>query len=295
MLLPKRGNGNFLPPTRAGGYQCAMRNLLVLAAVVVIVAGCCGTRGKGPHSGSRMLSTPGKLPAYRFTHVLTKTNAYNFLVHLPTDYHKRPNEKWPLILFLHGAGERGDDVSRVTVHGPPKLLTAGAKLSEAESAVARTLAEKFIVVSPQCPANGRWDNDTLLALLDNVTGKRVDTNRVYLTGLSMGGYGTWSLGLRNPNRFAAIAPICGGGERIDILIGSRAYKAELQGLPVWAFHGAKDTAVPLAESERMVDALKKAGVKDVQLTVYPEAPHDSWTETYANPKLYEWFLQHRRE
>jgi predicted peptidase len=239
---------------------------------------------------------PGKLPAYRFTHVVTKTNAYNFLVHRPDGYAQLPNQKWPLILFLHGSGERGDDVSRVAVHGPPKLRTTGAKLSDAESAVARTLAGKFIVVSPQCPANGRWDNDTLLALLDEVIAThRVDTNRVYLTGLSMGGYGSWSLGLRNPHRFAAVAPICGGGERIDVLMGARARPEEFKSLAVWAFHGAKDTAVPVAESERMVEALKKAGVKNVQLTVYPEAPHDSWTETYANPKLYEWFLQHRRE
>jgi predicted peptidase len=274
-----------------------MRNLLVLVAVGLIVAGCSGMRHRA--GGSFVLKVPsaGNLPAHRFTHVATKTNVYNYLLHLPKDYHRQSDQKWPLILFLHGAGERGDDVSRVTVHGPPKLLTPGAKLSAAESAAARLLAEKFIVVSPQCPANTRWDNDTLLALLDRFIEKtqRVDTNRVYLTGLSMGGYGTWSLGLRNPHRFAAIAPICGGGERIDILIGSRAYKTELQGLPVWAFHGAKDTAVPLSESERMVEALKKAGVKDAQLKVYPEAPHDSWTETYANPKLYEWFLQHRRE
>ena len=154
----------------------------------------------------------------------------------------------------------------------------------------------FIVVSPQCPVGGRWDNDALLALLDHVTAShKVDTSRVYLTGLSMGGFGTWSLGCRYPDSFAALAPICGGGERIDILIGSRERKAALQSLGVWAFHGAKDPTVPVEESQKMVDALKRAGAKDVQLTVYPEAKHDSWTESYANPKLYDWFLQHRRE
>jgi predicted peptidase len=273
-----------------------MRNLLLLLVVTVVMAGCCGTRGKALHLGKRVQPLPGKLPAYRFTHTVTKTATYNFLVHLPPSYRSATKQKYPLILFLHGAGERGDDVAKVAVHGPPKLLLNPAKLSAAERAAVPYL-ENFIVLSPQCPANQRWDNDMLLALLDRFIEKteRVDTNRVYLTGLSMGGYGTWSFGLRNPHRFAAIAPICGGGERIDVLLGSRERKAALQSLPVWAFHGAKDTAVPLSESERMVEALKKAGVKDVQLTVYPEAPHDSWTETYANPKLYEWFLRHRRE
>jgi predicted peptidase len=273
-----------------------MRNLLLLTVLAVIVSGCCGTRGKALHLGKRVKPVPGKLPAYRFTHTTTKTETYNFLVHLPPRYHSATKHKYPLILFLHGSGERGDDVSKVAVHGPPKLLLNPARLSAAERATVPYL-EPFIVISPQCPANQRWDNDTLLALLDQFIEKTesVDTNRVYLTGLSMGGYGTWSLGLRNPHRFAAIAPICGGGERIDVMMGSRAKPAEFKSLGIWAFHGAKDVTVPLAESERMIEALKKGGVKDAQLTVYPEAGHDSWTETYANPKLYEWFLQHRRE
>jgi predicted peptidase len=273
-----------------------MRNLLLWLVVGVVISGCCGTRGRALHLGKRVQPLPGKLPAYRFTHTVTKTNAYNFLVHLPAGYHKLPNEKWPLILFLHGAGERGDDVSKVTVHGPPKLLTDGSRLSPAERAVVPHL-QNFIVLSPQCPADQRWDDDMLLALLDRFIAKtdRVDTNRVYLTGLSMGGYGTWSLGLRHPHRFAAIAPICGGGERIDVLLGARSRGPALKSLGVWAFHGAQDNVVPLSESERMIEALKKAGATNLQLTVYPEAKHDSWTETYANPKLYEWFLQHRRQ
>jgi predicted peptidase len=100
----------------------------------------------------------------------------------------------------------------------------------------------------------------------------------------MGGFGTWTLAAEYPNRFAAIAPICGGGERYS---GSRLKK-----VPVWAFHGAKDNTVPLARSQEMVDAAKKAG-GDAKLTVYPEAQHDSWTETYNNPELYEWFLSHK--
>jgi predicted peptidase len=102
----------------------------------------------------------------------------------------------------------------------------------------------------------------------------------------MGGYGTWSLATEYPERFAAIAPICGGGD---------PKKAHLlKDMPVWVFHGAKDTVVPPERSEEMVNALKEAG-GNVQYTVYPEADHDSWTETYNNPKLYEWFLKHKRK
>jgi predicted peptidase len=271
-----------------------MRKLLLLSVVAVVLAGCCTTRGQALHLGKPVQPLPGKLPAYRFTHTVTENRTCNFLVHLPPGYLAATKQKYPLILFLHGAGERGDDAAKVTVHGPPKLLTPGANLSTAERAAVPYL-EQFIVISPQCPANERWDNDTLLALLDQfIQTQRVDTNRVYLTGLSMGGYGTWSLGVRHPERFAALAPVCGGGERIDVLLGSRTKGAALKSLGIWAFHGGKDTVVPPDESERMVNALKKAGVTDIQLTIYPEAAHDSWSATYANPKLYEWFLQHRR-
>src|ERR1051325_6637179 len=114
----------------------------------------------------------------------------------------------------------------------------------------------------------------------------VDTNRVYLTGLSMGGYGAWELGLAYPERFAAMAPICGGGEFITPYLATGKKAEALKSLGVWAFHGAKDPVVPLKESERMVDLLKKIGVKEVKFTVYTEAEHDSWTETYENQELY---------
>src|SRR5262249_52007238 len=120
-------------------------------------------------------------------------------------------------------------------------------------------------------------------------------SRVYLTGLSMGGYGAWKLGVSHPERFAAIAPVCGGGEPIDIQLASRSRTEALRGLGVWAFHGAKDPVVHGEESERMVSALRKISCQDVKLTIYPEATHDSWTETYQNRELYDWFLQHERK
>jgi predicted peptidase len=110
----------------------------------------------------------------------------------------------------------------------------------------------------------------------------------------MGGYGTWDLGLSHPEKFAAIAPICGGGELIDVLLLDDKKEAAVKTLGIWAFHGAKDPVVPVSESQRMVDALKQRGVQDIKLTIYPEALHDSWTETYNNPELYKWLLQHER-
>jgi len=203
----------------------------------------------------------------------------DYLLFLPAGYSADATKRWPLILFLHGAGERGNNVWLVAKHGVPKVDTQNTNFP-------------FIVASPQCPDGEVWSNDLLLALLDEIEAKyAVDTHRIYLTGLSMGGFGTWSLGLSHPEKFAAIAPICGGG---DFITPALADKSQLTTLPVWAFHGANDPVVPVAESERMVNYLKKLGVREVKFTVYPEAQHDSWTQTYADPELFAWFLQHSR-
>jgi predicted peptidase len=220
--------------------------------------------------------------AKQFHSQTNRTFDANYLLFLPLGYEPSAAKRWPLILFLHGAGERGTDVSRVAIHGPTKYIATHPDFP-------------FIMVSPQCPAGQTWSDELLLALLDEITSTHaVDTNRIYLTGLSMGGYGTWSLGLSHPERFAALVPICGGGDVINILLPSPEHAAALRPLGIWAFHGAKDPVVPLAESQRMVTATKRAGIQEVELTVYPEAQHDSWTETYNNPKLYEWLLKHER-
>ena len=205
-----------------------------------------------------------------------------YLLFLPKGYDENATKRWPLMLFLHGAGERGNDIWKVATHGPPKV-------------VAQDPDFPFVLVSPQCPDGQIWVPDVLLGLLDEVSSRlKVDTNRVYLTGLSMGGYGTWDLGLSHPERFAAIVPICGGGELIRVLLAD-GHKNALKSLGVWAFHGGKDPTVPIEESQRMVAVLKKTGVEDVKLTVYPEAGHDSWTETYNNPEVYQWMLRHERK
>lgn len=195
----------------------------------------------------------------------------NYLIYLPRDYDKQ--EKVPLMLFLHGSGERGDDLQLLKLHGPPKLISSGKEFP-------------FIVVSPQCPERGRWSTDELVALLDGLEAKyKVDRDRIYVTGLSMGGFGTFSLAARIPGRLAAIAPICGGGD-----LRTAANFAEL---PAWIFHGAKDTTVPLAYSQHMFDAVRKLG-GEPKFTIYPNADHDSWTETYNNPEFYEWLLAQKR-
>jgi predicted peptidase len=196
----------------------------------------------------------------------------NYLLALPDDYEKS-DKKFPLLLFLHGAGESGDDLSQVKKHGPPKLIEAGK------------FQLPFIVVSPQSPGRG-WRPEALAALLDEVCAKhRVDKQRVYLTGLSMGGAGTWALAASQPDRFAAIAPICGFGNTRDA--------EKLKGIATWVFHGAKDPVVPVSRSEEMVAAIKQAG-GNPKLTIYPDAEHDSWTQTYENPDFYEWLFEHKR-
>jgi predicted peptidase len=239
---------------------------LILLPLVVFIGSVSATEAGDTQAGQRECV---------FEAQIVKTVRLNYLLFLPKGYGEDSQQKWPLILFLHGAGERGDDLKLVKVHGIPKIVEQKEDFP-------------FIAISPQCPGFSWWtvELETLNALLDEVISNyAVDTDRVYLTGLSMGGFATWQLATAYPKRFAAIAPVCGGGD-------PKKAKA-LKDVPVWAFHGAKDEVVPLARSEEMVKALKDCG-GDARLTVYPEAGHDSWTETYDNPKLYEWFLKHTR-
>ncbi len=249
----------------------------VMAAAVLALIG-----GSLTLTAADETNAPGMEVPKRLQYSKTDSVAVSYLLFLPPGYDAQGTKKWPLILFLHGAGERGTDVWKVATHGPPKNVRAHPDFP-------------FIIVSPQCPDDQIWSKDTLLGLLDEVLKKyAIDRRRVYLTGLSMGGYGTWDLGLSYPERFAAIAPICGGGELITLLLSSRGKSDALKTLGIWAFHGTKDPVVPPLESERMVEAARRMGVKEVKLTVYPEAQHDAWTETYANPELYKWFLRHER-
>lgn len=204
-----------------------------------------------------------------------------YLVYRPPGYAKS-RKKWPLLLFLHGAGERGDDLSLVARHGPPRLIAQGRDFP-------------FFVVSPQCCSGGNWVTRDLKALLDFLLREyRIDPRRVYLTGLSMGGFGTWSMASEYPELFAAVAPICGGGDYIRSHLLPESRKAMLRSLPVRVFHGDQDAAVPVSESVRMAGIFREIGNTNVELTVYPGVGHDSWTRTYSDPDFFDWFLKRRR-
>ena len=236
--------------------------LLLLCLACVFVNGCEET-----------VTQPGQ-HAQTFEKEIVKKAQLDYWLYLPKDYGTE-GKTWPLLMFLHGAGERGSDLNQVLVHGPAKLASQGKDFP-------------FIIISPQCPKGHWWGNkvDELIALCDHVADSyAVDKDRLYITGLSMGGYGTWALIQRHPDKFAAAAPICGGGD-------TSLAKHYMKDIPIWVFHGAKDNAVPIRKSEEMVEALKQGGNENVKFTVYPEAGHDSWTETYNNPELYEWFHSH---
>ncbi len=242
-----------------------MRRLGVagLASLVVYVAGCSATG-----------QSPGTQAARHFTCQVQKTVGYDCLVYLPTDY-GAPGKRWPLVLYLHGAGERGRDLELLKRNGPPKMIAEGRQFP-------------FVLVAPQCEKGSWWDPEALDALLDKVIGLySIDDDRVYLTGLSMGGWGTWDLAIHHPERFAAIIPICGAGAQ------PYAAAKRLRNVPAWAFHGAKDQLVPMELSQMTVDRVKKAG-GDARLTIYPDAGHDAWTETYNNPEVWDWLMSQKR-
>ena len=221
---------------------------------------------------SKLLRTPKPLDE-------TGTETLQYLLFLPNAYDANAEKEWPLLLFLHGAGERGNDINLVTVHGPPKRI---AKEPE--------FAKKcpFIVVSPQCLKDHYWSPAQLRMLLDEVEKTyKIDKKRVYVTGISMGGFGTWMLTADSPERFAAVAPICGGFDPEQA--------GKFVNVPLWAFHGDADVLVPVKLTQNMVKNIEDAGGKKVKMTIYPGVNHDSWTQSYENPELYDWFLKHSLE
>lgn len=206
---------------------------------------------------------------------VSRSVSLDYLLYLPDGYADSDAVKrWPLLLFLHGSGGYGETLDAVRKGGLPKLIEAGRKIPA-------------IVIAPQAKT---WWDETLpeiTALLDQIARDyRVDPDRVYVSGLSAGGSGTWALITQEPERFAAAIPICGAGSRAGI--------KRLVDLPIWVFHGAKDPVQPVEESTRLVEAIKGQGGTRVKLTVYPDAEHDAWTRTYEDPAVWEWlFAQHR--
>jgi predicted peptidase len=217
--------------------------------------------------------SPGSVGVIHLEHI---EGLYSFsndcLVYLPFSYDR--SASFPLLLYLHGAGDRGNDLSSVREHGLPRFLSDGGDYPT-------------IVVAPQCYQGRYWQPVELSRLLDFLEDQfAINPGRIYVLGESMGGSGAWSLAQYSPHRFAAIVPLCGGSD---------TYAAEsLKDLPIWAFHGEQDDTVPLADSERMVDAVVKAGGK-ARLTVLKGRGHDLRDLAWKHEALVEWMLSQRRE
>ncbi|HYG17849.1 MAG TPA: dienelactone hydrolase family protein, partial [Ohtaekwangia sp.] len=223
------------------------------------------------------------------------SNGTGYLEYLPADY-ASSGKLYPAIIFLHGSGERGTgspaDLDKVTAQGPPKLIKGGHKMCFTVNGV----TECFIVLSPQTN-KWSWKNVTVPFVQYALQMYRIDPDRIYVTGLSMGGEGTWfaaSYADNTPNYFAAIAPMAGRAAVVD------GTNVALKKIPVWAFHGDADTAIPLPAGQRPITGMIQANASPI-FTIYPGAGHgQTWTKaytpdhTYHNPNVYEWFLKQRR-
>jgi predicted peptidase len=197
-----------------------------------------------------------------------------YLLHLPEGAETRRD--WPLIVFLHGSGERGDDLGLVRRQGLPRRLDEGLEVPA-------------VVLSPQCPDGQVWAQQypAVMALVDEVMARvGVDPDRVLLTGLSLGGAGVVHLAATHPERFAALAPICGPWTFYYVT-------PRMARLPLWAFHGEDDPVVSVEDSRRLVAAVEALG-GEARLTTYPGVAHDAWTSAYATDELFTWLLAQRR-
>jgi predicted peptidase len=195
---------------------------------------------------------------------------YNYLISLPEGYNKDPLKTWPVIFYLHGSSASGRNLKKIQRYGLPYYLSTGKKLD-------------FIVVSPQCPAGKDWTRDDWFnPLYDEIASKyQIDDCRIYLVGMSMGGFGTWALANRMPNRFAAISPMCGGGQV--------KWAENLSNIPIWVFHSSDDSIVPVTRSEEMVNALKTKN-KLLRFTRLIKHGHDI-SDEFNNDALYAWLKQ----
>jgi predicted peptidase len=248
-----------------------MRNLL--AAI------CAASLALVPNldlSHSRLVQDPAAGKQVEQSLATTDGGAIPYLLYQPENY-TQDGKKVPLMLFLHGRGESNGPLSIVAKWGPPQRLAAGEHM-------------KYLVVSPQCPRESFWSNDDqqtrLLELLKHIKQTyNIDEDRIYLTGLSMGGFGTWRLAAEHTDMFAAAVPVCGKGDPKQ--------GAALTQLPIWAWHGTEDNAVPYQCSVAMVDAIKAAGGTKVRFTSLEHIGHNSWQAAYQSDDLYRWLDKQR--
>ena len=204
------------------------------------------------------------------------TEKLRYYLYYPEDYKVDSLEQFPLLLFLHGGGESGDSLVSVKRNGPPKLIARGKQFP-------------FLILAPQNPHRTKWWNtEAVVQLLDTIVGNnRVDKKRIYLTGLSRGGGAAWELAVQHPDKFAAMAVVCG--------MAPLPYAAWIdKKMPIWVFHGEEDESIPISESENMVKRLLGMGYQ-VRFTRYPGVGHDAWIQAYDTEELYEWFMEQARK
>ncbi len=208
------------------------------------------------------------------------SEGYSFLLFTPANESQKIDGKYPTILFLHGIGERGNDLQLLKQEGLPKILDGNTSFP-------------FIVISPQCPTSTEWyytnENNigAMERMLDDAISRfPIDTNRIYITGLSMGGIGTWYFAINLPDRFAAMAPVAFRGDGWS--------PCPAKDIPVWGFHGALDSVIPLTSAQSIVNQFKNCG-GSIEFTVYSDLSHDCWIRTYNNPDLYTWFLKYNKQ
>ncbi len=206
-----------------------------------------------------------------------KDTNYHYISYTPKEYYDDTLKKWPLIIYLHGGSSRGTDTIKLYCCGIPDQIW-------------RKREFPFIIVAPQCPINQRWSTDNWFEnFYEEVTTKyRIDTNKVYLTGVSLGGSGTWYLAIKFPDKFAAIAPVSGFTRHIDYIIKNTD---KLIDIPIWAFHGKIDKVVEFEDTEWMINRLKEKN-KDLKFTADPDVGHGMYWSVYPEQELYDWFLQH---
>ncbi len=203
---------------------------------------------------------------------VSQTEKMNYLLYTP------PQQKasYPLMVFLHGGGEGGDDIELVKKHGPPKLIAQGRDFP-------------FYMFAPQNPyKKGLWDDQLVDKMVDKlVDSLNIDTTRIYLVGMSRGGYGVWQMAINHPDKYAAMISVCAA--TIPMV-----YVTWISPMPVWLFHGEKDELVPV---EQTVEAYKKMKPTNpnVKLTLYPEAKHNSWIATFENEAVYQWLLSQSKK
>ena len=199
-----------------------------------------------------------------------------YYLYFPRDYVRETEKNFPLLLFLHGGGEAGGKLEDLQISGPPSMIVEGKEFP-------------FLILAPQHPHKRKfWNTAAVMQLLDTViANNRVDPKKIYLSGLSRGGSAAWEMAVQYPQVFAALAVVCG--------MTPLPYASWLdRDLPIWVFHGEKDSVIPVTESEMMVEKLKEMG-REVRFTKYPNVGHDAWTKAYENDELYNWLVKQQRK